>query len=141
MVGVASRSDEPSWARECLRKFVIADGVSMMDVVTEVLSPPHDLVLRCSEVSIPFFRGVVRSIRGASELSARKYTYARCYILMLIKSSSRDARSCSLSPLVVSAPHSFAKLQEKTGIPFKRMCFFDDGKHSAHFRSADAPLQ
>ena len=35
LVGVASRSDEPSWARECLRKFVVADGVSMMDVVTE----------------------------------------------------------------------------------------------------------
>ena len=35
LVGVASRSDEPSWARECLRKFVVADGVTMMDVVTE----------------------------------------------------------------------------------------------------------
>ena len=34
-VGVASRSDEPSWARECLRKFYVAPGVSMMDVVTE----------------------------------------------------------------------------------------------------------
>ena len=34
-VGVASRSDEPSWARECLRKFFISPGVTMMDVVTE----------------------------------------------------------------------------------------------------------
>ena len=34
-VGVASRSDEPSWARECLRKFFVCAGVSMMDVVTE----------------------------------------------------------------------------------------------------------
>lgn len=35
LVGVASRSDEPSWARECLRKFYVADGVTMWDVVTE----------------------------------------------------------------------------------------------------------
>ena len=37
-VGVASRSDEPSWARECLRKFIVTEpGLSMMDVVTEDL--------------------------------------------------------------------------------------------------------
>ena len=30
LVGVASRSDEPSWARECLRKFCCAEGVTMM---------------------------------------------------------------------------------------------------------------
>ena len=35
LVGVASRSDEPSWARECLRKFFVTPGVTMMDVVTE----------------------------------------------------------------------------------------------------------
>ena len=35
VTAVASRSDEPEWARECLRKFVVADGVSMMDVVGE----------------------------------------------------------------------------------------------------------
>jgi magnesium-dependent phosphatase 1 len=36
LVGVASRSDEPSWARECLRKFVVdGSGTCMMDVVTE----------------------------------------------------------------------------------------------------------
>eukprot|EP00965_Chrysotila_dentata_P194175 6176203-Pleurochrysis_carterae.AAC.2 len=35
MAAVASRSDEPAWARECLRKFVVAPGISMMDVVTE----------------------------------------------------------------------------------------------------------
>ena len=35
LVGIASRSDEPSWARECLKKFIVADGVSMMDVVGE----------------------------------------------------------------------------------------------------------
>ena len=34
LVGIASRSDEPSWARECLQKFYVADGVTMMDVVT-----------------------------------------------------------------------------------------------------------
>lgn len=36
LVGVASRSDEPDWARECLRKFIVTDGVSMMDVVSKV---------------------------------------------------------------------------------------------------------
>ena len=30
-VGIASRSDEPAWARECLRKFIVKPGVSMMD--------------------------------------------------------------------------------------------------------------
>ena len=35
LVGIASRSDEPSWARECLRKFIVAPGICMMDVVTE----------------------------------------------------------------------------------------------------------
>ena len=35
LVGIASRSDEPTWARECLRKFYVAEGVTMMDVVTE----------------------------------------------------------------------------------------------------------
>ena len=35
LVGVASRSDEPNWARECLRKFIVKPGVAMMDVVTE----------------------------------------------------------------------------------------------------------
>ena len=35
LVCVASRSDEPAWARECLRKFIVAPGVCMMDVVTE----------------------------------------------------------------------------------------------------------
>ena len=38
VVCVASRSDEPSWARECLRKFIVTHGVSMMDVVTEQLA-------------------------------------------------------------------------------------------------------
>ena len=37
LVGVASRSDEPAWARECLNKFMVAEGVSMMDVVGEEL--------------------------------------------------------------------------------------------------------
>ncbi|CAE7231172.1 MDP1 [Symbiodinium pilosum] len=31
-VGVASRCDEPDWGRECLRKFMVEDGVSMWDV-------------------------------------------------------------------------------------------------------------
>ncbi|CAE7413837.1 MDP1 [Symbiodinium natans] len=31
-VGVASRCDHPDWGRECLRKFMIEDGVSMWDV-------------------------------------------------------------------------------------------------------------
>ncbi|KAJ1455369.1 magnesium-dependent phosphatase-1 [Pelagophyceae sp. CCMP2097] len=36
IVAVASRSDEPTWARECLKKFKVdAAGTSMMDVVTE----------------------------------------------------------------------------------------------------------
>lgn len=35
LVGVASRSDEPAWARECLRKFIVSPGVTMMDVVTQ----------------------------------------------------------------------------------------------------------
>ena len=29
VVAIASRSDEPTWARECLRKFIVAPGVSM----------------------------------------------------------------------------------------------------------------
>jgi hypothetical protein len=33
---IASRSDEPAWARECLRKFLVAPGVVMNDVVPEV---------------------------------------------------------------------------------------------------------
>lgn len=65
---VASRSDEPSWARECLRKFIVAPGVSMMDVVTE----------------------------------------DRCEIY---KGSKRT---------------HFAALQGRTGVPYERMCFFDD---------------
>ena len=69
LVGVASRSDEPSWARECLGKFIVADGgVSMMDVVTE----------------------------------------ERCEIY---KGSKRT---------------HFEALKKKTGIPFNKMCFFDD---------------
>mmetsp|Transcript_28838 Transcript_28838/g.47767 ORF Transcript_28838/g.47767 Transcript_28838/m.47767 type:complete len:187 (-) Transcript_28838:181-741(-) len=35
LAAVASRSDEPAWARECLRKFMVAEGVCMMDVITE----------------------------------------------------------------------------------------------------------
>eukprot|EP00439_Symbiodinium_sp_Y106_P075870 s565_g15.t1 len=31
-VGVASRCDHPDWGRECLRKFMVQDGVSMWDV-------------------------------------------------------------------------------------------------------------
>lgn len=68
IVGVASRSDEPTWARECLNKFMVKPGVSMMDVVTESL----------------------------------------CEIY---KGSKRD---------------HFAALHKKTGVPYKRMCFFDD---------------
>lgn len=68
IVGVASRSDEPSWARECLRKFIVTPGVSMMDVVTEKLAE-------------------------------------------IYKGSKRD---------------HFAALQKKTGVPYNRMCFFDD---------------
>ena len=68
LVGVASRSDEPSWARECLRKFIVAPGVSMMDVVTE----------------------------------------ERCEIYKGSKKSH------------------FAALQKKTGLPYNKMCFFDD---------------
>jgi len=72
LVGVASRSDEPSWARECLRKFLVSPGVTMMDVVTE----------------------------------------ERCEIY---KGSKRD---------------HFAALKRKTGIPYERMCFFDDDPHN-----------
>ena len=98
ILGVASRSDEPSWAREvttslfarphpqpqthprphtaslrtvtpqCLRKFIVKPGVCMMDVVTENL----------------------------------------CEIY---KGSKRD---------------HFKALHAKTGVPFSRMCFFDD---------------
>jgi len=35
MAAVASRSDEPDWARECLRKFIVLPGLTMMDVMTE----------------------------------------------------------------------------------------------------------
>ena len=35
LVCVASRCDEPAWGRECLRKFLVKPGVSMMDVVTD----------------------------------------------------------------------------------------------------------
>jgi len=35
LVCVASRCDEPTWGRECLQKFVIKPGLTMMDVVTE----------------------------------------------------------------------------------------------------------
>ena len=38
LVGVASRCDEPAWGRECLNKFFVKPGVTMMDVVTEVSS-------------------------------------------------------------------------------------------------------
>ena len=68
LVGVASRSDEPAWARECLNKFMVAEGVSMMDVVGEEL----------------------------------------CEIY------------------TGSKRQHFAALQQKTGIPYSRMCFFDD---------------
>lgn len=68
VAAVASRSDEPDWARECLRKFVVAAGVSMMDVVSE----------------------------------------QRCEIY---KGSKRG---------------HFAALHKKTGVPYERMCFFDD---------------
>lgn len=37
VAAIASRSDEPSWARECLRTFLVAPGVSMADVVPEKL--------------------------------------------------------------------------------------------------------
>jgi len=74
VVGVASRSDEPAWARECLNKFIVKPGVSMMDVVTP----------------------------------------ERCEIY---KGSKRT---------------HFAALQTKTGIPFKRMCFFDDDPGNIH---------
>jgi magnesium-dependent phosphatase 1 len=68
LVGVASRCDEPRWGRECLQKFIVAEGLSMMDVVTP----------------------------------------ERCEIY---KGSKRD---------------HFHALHKKTGIPFERMCFFDD---------------
>merc|ERR1712224_532660 len=31
-VGVASKCDEPEWGRECLKKFMVDDNVSMWDV-------------------------------------------------------------------------------------------------------------
>lgn len=31
-VAVASRCDEPEWGRECLKKFMVEEGVSMWDV-------------------------------------------------------------------------------------------------------------
>ena len=31
-VAVASRCDEPEWGRECLKKFMVSEGVSMWDV-------------------------------------------------------------------------------------------------------------
>jgi len=72
LVGIASRSDEPSWARECLNSFVVADGITMMDVVGE----------------------------------------ERCEIY---KGSKRG---------------HFKALQTKTGVPFSKMCFFDDDPHN-----------
>jgi magnesium-dependent phosphatase 1 len=68
LVCVASRCDEPTWGRECLQKFVIKPGLTMMDVVTEE---------RCE-------------IYGGS-----KKGHLRA-------------------------------LHKKTGVPFERMCFFDD---------------
>ena len=73
LVGIASRSDEPAWARECLSKFICAPGVSMMDVV---------------------------NFGVAAE--------ARCQIH---KGSKRT---------------HFGELQQATGVPYERMCFFDD---------------
>eukprot|EP01062_Namystynia_karyoxenos_P045704 TRINITY_DN34015_c0_g1_i1.p1 TRINITY_DN34015_c0_g1~~TRINITY_DN34015_c0_g1_i1.p1 ORF type:complete len:206 (+),score=66.32 TRINITY_DN34015_c0_g1_i1:80-619(+) len=32
-VGVASCTDEPSWARECIQKFQVAEGLSLGDIV------------------------------------------------------------------------------------------------------------
>ena len=35
IVAVASTCDEPSWARECIRKFPVGDGLKMVDVFQE----------------------------------------------------------------------------------------------------------
>ena len=62
LVGIASRSDEPEWARECLRKFLVAEGVCMMDVVTEARceiyggSKQKHLKALQRKTSIPFDR-------------------------------------------------------------------------------------
>ena len=65
VVGIASRSDEPNWARECLRKFIVAPGVSMMDVVNDGCCEIHkgskihhlkELQKSAGEPVIPFER-------------------------------------------------------------------------------------
>ncbi len=38
IAAIASRSDEPAWARECLAKFEVKPGVAMADVVPERLT-------------------------------------------------------------------------------------------------------
>eukprot|EP00747_Dinoflagellata_sp_TGD_P207391 gnl/TRDRNA2_/TRDRNA2_80964_c0_seq1.p1 gnl/TRDRNA2_/TRDRNA2_80964_c0~~gnl/TRDRNA2_/TRDRNA2_80964_c0_seq1.p1 ORF type:complete len:205 (+),score=27.93 gnl/TRDRNA2_/TRDRNA2_80964_c0_seq1:43-615(+) len=35
LTGIASRCDEPSWGEECLGKFYVAPGVTMIDVVSD----------------------------------------------------------------------------------------------------------
>lgn len=79
LLGVASRSDEPSWARECLRKFMVKPGVCMMDVVTEQLCEiykgskvDHFKALQ-KKTSIPFqrmcfFDDDMSNIRDVSKL-------------------------------------------------------------------------
>ena len=32
-VAIASRSDEPAWARECIKKFCVGDGVPLSDII------------------------------------------------------------------------------------------------------------
>ena len=65
VVGIASRSDEAEWARECLRKFIVAPGVSMMDVVSNGCCEIHkgskihhlrELQASAGEPTIPFER-------------------------------------------------------------------------------------
>ena len=41
LVGVASRCDDPAWGHKCLKKFLVAPGISMMDVVTEARCEIH----------------------------------------------------------------------------------------------------
>lgn len=69
---IASRSDEPAWARECLRQFLVAPSVAMNQVVPE---------------------GLTEIYKGSKQRHLRA-------------------------------------IQQKTGVAFNRMCFFDDDPYN-----------
>lgn len=93
LVGVASRSDEPDWARECLRKFIVAEGVSMMDVVTDVrrLCPVESASSQLHAHRLPadtqphhfhtpWFSGPVRDLQGQQAGPVRRSICGRACV-------------------------------------------------------------